>query len=356
MLTVVSLLSSCSPLYVFEAGVEEARILWRRRPIEKLIEDPATDPALREKLKLVLAARAYAESIGLHAEGSFTQYSHIDRDVLLWVLSGSSKVALSPVTWWFPIVGNIPYKGFFDKEDADREAETLAKKDFDIFLRPSSAFSTLGWFDDPLLSTTARHEDISLVNTVIHEILHNTIWIPDHAPFNETFANFVGSVGSEEFYRAREGATSAGAATAHERWVTDIDFARFLEETVKELEPLYASVASAPPAPGDPQFAQLVVKRDAIFQSASERWRMKHGDTSRRKSALNNATIIAYQIYLTRPWLFQELYEVSGSSLPAFVKEMKVVEERVKKTKKDPYDVLGEYISERKNQSTLSVN
>src|SRR5262249_62089638 len=132
--------------YLVHAAVAEARILARRRSIEAMVADPATPPAVARKLRLVLDARRFAgDSVGLRAKESFTTYSPLDRDTLVLVLSGAYRDRLVPKTWWFPIVGSVPYKGFFDFSQARAAARSLAGQGFDVYLRASPAFSTLGW-------------------------------------------------------------------------------------------------------------------------------------------------------------------------------------------------------------------
>ena len=131
------------------------------------------------KLALVLAARQYAgDSVGLRTGESFTTYSRLDSDTLVLVLSAAYRDRLEPYTWWFPIVGRVPYKGYFDFDDARSEARSFLDRGFDVSLRPSAAFSTLGWFNDPLTSTTLARDTLELVNTVIHEVTHNTFYAP----------------------------------------------------------------------------------------------------------------------------------------------------------------------------------
>src|SRR6185436_12021884 len=105
-------------------------------------------------------------------------------------------------TWWWPIVGRVPYKGFFDFGAARREQLKFEREGFDTELRPSAAFSTLGWFNDPLLSSTLHSDSTWLVNTVIHELLHNTVWIAGDVTFNESFASFAGNHGAQAFFVA----------------------------------------------------------------------------------------------------------------------------------------------------------
>ena len=347
------LLSSCSPIYVVQAGWEEARILWKRQLIDQVVADPNTDESLRKKLILVQDARKFAAEIGLKPEGSFTKYSQIDRDVLVWVLTGSSKVGLQPVTWWFPIVGSVPYKGFFEREDAEAAAKALQAKQFDIYLRPSAAFSTLGWFDDPLLSTTIRFDEISLANTVIHEILHNTIWIPNYVPFNESLANYIGTIGAIKFFQAREGDNGPNALEAVKRWHTEIDFAKFIANTTNELLQIYAPVQAEPPSPEDPAFAEIVKRRDEVLSRALETWVAEHEPNSPRGSKLNNAVILSHQAYLDRLWLFDEAYSYCDS-FPAFLEAMQRVEKRAKSEKSDPYKELETEIAEMKRLKELA--
>ncbi|MBW3572559.1 MAG: aminopeptidase, partial [Gemmatimonadetes bacterium] len=174
--------SACSPTYVLRAAWEEGKILSRRKPIARIVQDTATDWETRDKLLLVLQARQFAaDSLGLNAGNSYTLFSRVDSDTLVMVLSAAHKDRFKPHTWWFPVVGRVPYKGFFELDDALRAERRLQAQGYDTYLRPSAAFSTLGWFNDPLLSTLLRYDRVSLANTVIHEIFHNTFYAPGQA-------------------------------------------------------------------------------------------------------------------------------------------------------------------------------
>ena len=146
----MALLTACSPGYVLRAGWEEAKILTARRPIHEIVHDTTASAELRGKLRLVQHAREYSErTLELVPGDAFTSYVELERDTLLMVVNAAHEFELRWKTWWFPIVGRLPYKGYFDFEKARREAEKLHEQGYDTWVRPSSAFSTLGWFPDP---------------------------------------------------------------------------------------------------------------------------------------------------------------------------------------------------------------
>ncbi|MGH4000478.1 MAG: aminopeptidase, partial [Pseudonocardiaceae bacterium] len=146
--------------YITRAGFEETRILQNSEPIAELVAAPTTDPAVRQSLRLVLESRDYASGLGLEAKETYTAYSDVGRDTLLLVLQAAPKDCICPYTWKYPIVGRIPYKGFFDLDAARRTADRMAAQGYDVYLRPSAAFSTLGWFNDPLLSTALTRDSV----------------------------------------------------------------------------------------------------------------------------------------------------------------------------------------------------
>src|SRR5687767_2164427 len=226
--------------YLSRAGWEEARILGGRRPIAALVADSAIDGPTRAKLRLVLEARDYAQhTLGLDVAESFTTFSQLRRDTLVLVVCAAKRDRLEAYTWWFPIVGRVPYKGFFDFAAARALADRLVREGHDVYLRPASAFSTLGWFNDPLLSTTLRADSLDLVNTVIHEVTHNSFYAGGQAVFNESFANFVGARGAEAFFLAR--ADTAGARETVRRWEDEKLLASFWTRLYETLDSAFAA-------------------------------------------------------------------------------------------------------------------
>ena len=331
-------LAACSPEYVVRAGVEEARILSRRQPIADVIARPDTDAETRRKLELVLQARTFAEhELGLDTGESFTTYSWVDSDTLLMVVSAARKDRFEAHTWWFPIVGNVPYKGYFNFDEAWKEAEALERKGFDTHVRPSGAFSTLGWFNDPVLNTVLRYSDVSLANTVIHELLHNTMFVPSRVSFNESFANFVGDRGAIEFFCRRDGNDARTCRLATDAWADNLLFGRFIEDLVGRLDDLYER--------NDLSTEEKVRLREPIFAAARERFANEIRPALRTTSfrgfesePLNNATLIATRLYYDRLDLFEAAYVYNGHDLRRTIEWVRAT---VSAGEGDPFNLLS---------------
>lgn len=235
--------TACSPGYILKAGMAEAEILRARRPIPDVILDPSTDADTREKLLFALEARRFAiEELGMEVGDAYTSFVQLEKDTLAMVLSAVHRDRFVSKTWWFPVVGRVPYKGFFDLEDAQRAQRDLEAQGFDTYLRPTAAFSTLGWFDDPLLSTFLRFDTVELVETLLHEMSHANLWIPGNVRFNESYAQFVGRAAAIEFFCQPEVGEPdvEGCRLAQDRWKDYQRFSWFMDGLIDELEALYS--------------------------------------------------------------------------------------------------------------------
>jgi predicted aminopeptidase len=310
--------SSAEVRYLTRAGIEETRILQARRPIAKVVSDPDLDPATRGSLTLVLEARDYAARLGLEAKQTYTTYADIQRDTLLLVLSAAPKDCICPHTWKYPIVGRVPYKGFFDAGMARKEADKLAAEGFDIHLRPAAAFSTLGWFNDPLLSTALTRDSVELAALVFHEITHNTIYVKSAAAFNESFAQLVGYRAAEEFFRAR--GDTVAARRAADRWHDESVLEEFYATLIGRLDSLYGSK----PAPAELEAGRAAASRwvrEQLEGPIGSRLRTFHiGRLTERP--VNNAQLVGARLYRTNLALFDRWYERNGGDVSRTVAAM----------------------------------
>jgi predicted aminopeptidase len=336
------LLFSISPAgcYLSRGAWEEGKILARRQNIAKLAGNPGTDPAVRRKLEIVLAARNYAQdSIRLRTGDSFTTYSKLDRDTLVLVLSAAYRDRLEPYTWWFPIVGRVPYKGYFDFDDAKRSAKALYDDGFDVALRPSSAFSTLGWFNDPLTSAVLSRDSLDLVNTVIHEVTHNTFYAPGQAVFNESFASFVGARGAAAFFRSR--AQPHAAMRVDAEWRDDKVLGDFWSRLAFSLDSAYKQHPDSK--------AARIAARDTIYQLARKVLVSDIGPQLVTVSPfyvqrvpLDNASLLARRVYAKDLDLFDQIYRREHFSLRRTIARVIAL---AKSDRKDPYAALRRWLA-----------
>jgi predicted aminopeptidase len=298
-------LSGCATGYVMRAAYEEAGLLWRRVPITDVLQDETLDAATREKLELVLAVRAYAaEHLGLRVGGSYTSYATVDGSQVIHVVSAAPRERLVPVTWWFPIVGRVPYRGYFDLADAEALAAELRREGNDTLVRPAIAFSTLGWFDDPLPSTLLRQDQARLAETVIHELTHNTLYVPNEAAFNESFATYVGLRGAEAFFTARGDPTRAALCAA--RTADALTFSAFLAAAITRLDAVYAQGIAEP--------ARQDLLAELQRQAAGQQW-LTNEYAGFWRRPLNNAVVVHDRLYADRLALFEQAYAARGGDL-----------------------------------------
>lgn len=295
------------------AAYEEGKILWRREPIVEFIAAPNLEKETKDKLELVLAVREYARNVlKLDVGGSYTSYSYVDRPDLSYILTAAPRTELKAYTWWFLFVGSVPYKGYFSKEDAVAAATELQADGYDTNIRTTAAFSTLGWFDDPLLAHLLKYDEVTLADIVFHELFHNTLYVKGAGNFNESVANFVGGRAAIDFFRGRYGEESSQHQQALERWHEELEFSGFIEQLAQSLAELYEREVSA---------QEKLRLREEVFASAQDAWRKRTADRPWHRfknfyqQTLNNAVMIQYLLYLKNLRLFEALYESRGRDL-----------------------------------------
>ena len=314
------LLSSCNPIYVIRVGWAEARILRSRVPLTEVMVDPAVDLATRAKLRLVWDARAYAVGeLGFQNAGdSYTSLARLESDTLALVLSAAYQDRLAFRTWWFPIAGRVPYRAYFSIEGAERARDELEEEGFDTYLRPTAAFSTLGWFADPLYSTLLRSDEVALVQTVLHELGHNHLYIPGQGRFNESFATFVGHVAALDFFcRSVEGGfITVRCQRARDRWADAQSISLFVDALEQRIVDLYNQR-------GDEAADEFMKTRDAVYLAAQADFvdRVQPGLRASTygyfaNEPLNNATLLSRSLYFHRLPDFDRLWRNWDGEFP----------------------------------------
>ncbi len=310
--------SGCEVGYLARAAYEEGRLLWNRRPISDELTNPGLDPEHRDALAMVLKVREFArERLGLNVGGAYRTISQVDQDAIVWVVMAAPATSLRPLTWWFPIVGSVPYRGYFARTQAEAEAQSLGDEGYDTLVRPAVAFSSLGFFDDPLLSNLLALNRVVLAGTVIHELFHRTFFLASNVTFDESAATWVGSRGAAEFFAETEGPTSRDAVAARAVVASNLTFARFLLQAQAQLLRLYGS--------GLPK-NEILRRRKALFaQIRTDYARLKPSlsgldrfDLDRHP--LNNAALLDYLLYFHNLWDFDALDRLSHHNLPATIK------------------------------------
>jgi len=238
--------TSTTGCYLASLGAGQARLLRARRPIPEVLVDPTTPDETRTRLALVPPVLDFARGIGLDAGGRYTTYAAWPDDRIVTNIVATRPGSTRPAESWFPIVGRVPYRGYFDRADAEREAARLLDDGLDVCVLAVPAYSTLGWLDDPVTEPMLRRDDLTLVDTLLHELLHHTVFVRGDARFDEGLATWVGQTGAIAFFAARDGAASESAALARAHAADERALARALAALRAQVDALYASAPAGP--------------------------------------------------------------------------------------------------------------
>jgi Predicted aminopeptidase len=288
----------------------------RAVPLEKTDDE--------EFVNLVKDIRKFAmEDLGLAMSKNYTRYVELDREYLAAVVSASAKDSFRRHDWHFPVVGAMPYKGFFNIEDARKERTKLEKKDLDVWVRRVDAFSTLGWFKDPLYSYMRNYSVGRLADLIIHELVHATVFIKGQVKFNEELAEFIGSEGARLYVESRHGADSEEYRESFSSDSEYKNYVAFIQELIAELDKLYSSEIDR---------ETKLKEKEIIISAAKERFDAEYEtrfSTDRYRSfssmPVNNAYLELFRIYHAQDNFYSDLYESSGKNLPAFVAAAKTI-------------------------------
>jgi len=303
-------LSGC---YYVQAARGQLELLRAREPIAEVVTADDTSPELARRLQVIEAARAFSvESLDLPDNDSYRSYADVGRDYVVWNVFAAPEFSLDPKRWCYPVAGCVAYRGYFDESKARDKAAELAARGFDVAVAGVPAYSTLGRFDDPVLNTMLRWDDVDLVAMLFHELAHQELYVKGDTGFNESFATFVEQIGIERWLSAR------GQAAELEDYRARRQLRSRLMDIVTAAHPglqeLYASSLAAHEMRREKllRFDQLAAALRAEITSSGGQvpaW---------LEGGLNNARLASLTLYESRLPEFRELYRACDEDLGCF--------------------------------------
>ncbi len=359
LVLVVVIFSGCQTFSFYRQAIKgQYEIVAHEKKIEKLVKDPGTEPRLKEKLELVLQLRVFAkDALKLPVDGHYQKYVDVHRPYVVWNVEAAPEFSLESKTWWYPWVGSLDYRGYFSEAGATNYARKLKDEGYDVYVGGVIAYSTLGWFHDPVLNTFIFDPEADLAETIFHELGHQRVFASGDTHFNEAFATIVGEEGAKRWLQSK-GDTNALARYVEEMRRTD-QFVRLVQNTRSELKVLYGDQQtdgggirkSKEPSALFPN--ELRQKKQEILEQLRRRYAdLKNTEWGGDKAydrwfavGLNNAKLNSVAQYYD--WLpaFRRLLELNGNDLEKFYQ---AVEELSKKPKKERDERLNGLVTEKK--------
>lgn len=312
--------------WLVRQGVGQAEILAGARPLKSVLNAESTPELLRRRLRLVEAAKRFArDELGLDVEQQYETVTFLDSPAVVFVVSAAPRTALKPHKWDYPVLGALPYRGFFDLEDAEALAREMQAQGFDVNVGAVPTYSLLGFLPDPIVSPMLMtSSEAWLVETVIHELTHATVFAPGQGSFNEGLATFIGREGRRLFVEKYYGKGSAIA-----EWTRRIDadrdaYARAVGALAFDLRVLFAQAAQLPQE-------EILERKDRIFLQHQRHFHEEVADaleTYRMRRARlpdNNAELSAYGIYTLQQHLYRRAYAGCNEDMRCLLRLLKTV-------------------------------
>jgi predicted aminopeptidase len=332
-LTVSAFIPGCGVGYVVRSAYFQAELLHSREPIQEIRSTEDLSSKQLAALDRIADVKAFGADFGLKATENYETIAW-DWDREIWNLSACPPLQFKPVTWRFPIVGKVPYLGFFRRQDADIWASRLKEDGNDVYMRTAGAYSTLGWFRDPVLPPMLEWDDLRLADTVLHELVHATLWIPGSVKFNESFANFVGEKAAFQYLEARFGEQSPELRQALARHEDMKKWRDVLRVLYQDLDGVYKDKQRSD--------SQKMDERNQMYNSLEARVinaDMAHPERFLKavaKGPWNNARLAQYRTYNHRRDWFESILERNDGDLLVFMDAI----EKITRDTKDPFKAL----------------
>ncbi len=315
------LLTGCEHIGFYNQAVTgHIGIMLGSQPVNELLADPEIPKTLRQQLILTQRILEYAETaLSIEADGKYLRYVQLQGDYVVWNVFAAKPLDLGGETWCYPVAGCAPYKGYYAQEDALAFADKYQRMGFETYVGGVSAYSTLGWFDDPLLSSFIDYQPLSLAQLLFHELAHSKVWVPGSAAFNESFASFVGRQGAWEWSQTAEVVRSDGYVKwiqYQKQWQA---FKGFALQVKADLEKIYAVGKSQVKDSG-----QILTERQSYFaqiQSCYQKNKAKLGEgryDNLMSKRFNNAFLVSLGTYEDFLPAFALLYKQAEGDWPEF--------------------------------------
>lgn len=307
--------------YGARQGYGQMNIIWNAKPVEEFLVDPGFPDSLKSRLRLIDEIRKYAiDSLGLKdTENYKTMYDQKGKEIM-WVVMASEPFRLQQKEWTFPIVGAVPYKGFFNQKLAFELKDELEKEGYDVIVRNPGGWSTLGWFTDPILSKMLNRSEGDLANLIIHEMVHSTIFVKDSVEFNENLATFIGDRGAEKFLIHKYGRDSASYTNYIDEDKDYLKFVNHMLRGAKALDSLYRTMnADDSLSVKKERKKRMITQIVNTMDTLSLRLTKKPSDRFKEKLP-NNAYFMNFRQYQAKQNDFWEEYnERFGGNLKSYI-------------------------------------
>jgi len=313
----VLLLQGCAgPGYYLQAASGQWKLMHSRQDINEMLENPDTEPGLAQRLEASRGILEFAENrLGLPAGASYSSYVETGRTAVAWNVIAVPEFSLAAKKWCFMVAGCVPYRGFFEHDKAGRFAAKFRNRGLDVAVTPVTAFSTLGWFRDPLLDTMLRGSDTQLAATMFHELAHQRLYIRGDTAFNEAFASFVAYQGVLYWLE------STGGKDAQQQWLSARNardqFYRMLAQSRRQLSGIYASALGETEMRRAKQQVFAALKSDTL-QRQEEQWGGRDYFGFLFAEEFNNARLILFNSYEGGVCAFSALFRQAGEDFIEF--------------------------------------
>jgi predicted aminopeptidase len=314
-----ALICSCQTLKFYQQAVTgQVEIFQKSRRISSVVADPNTPAKLRQQLGTVLSLRQFAsEYLSLPGDSSYGTYADLGRPHVVWVLYAAPEFSLKAKTWHYPAIGEMDYRGYFHEPETRAFAADLKSRGYDVFIGGVDAYSTLGWFHDPILNTFVDYPDVDLAETLFHELTHRKVFRRDDTVFNESLATTVAEEGVRRWLRHQGRAVDL--KKYEQRLIRRREFYREIDRTRVALERLYAS-ATTDAFKRSEKIRLLALLRDD-FRELRRRWGGR-GLEGWLHEDLNNGHLVSLKLYAEKMPVFQKLLADSGGDLDRFFHEV----------------------------------